>query len=358
MGPTQWTLLVQTGFNDIDRRCDGYLQWLEEVRLRGSLVNAQLNDTGRLTNQVLTALYPAAGVTIGIVGEAFGFARSAFNNYQNRLLLGFEGSTIKTIVSERRLDFRIAYAKILFRYKPDAVNALRSYLRICMPYTITMDANTFARTISAGMSLPASFNPELQADTVVGDKALKTSGSTAGPGRPIPDDPNVAMLFGAGSQRTKDSVRFVQQRLCVTPSGTTGELTRLSIANWRRALQLSVVAGDDRLPLTPDEARSILQMATCDAARFTNFYETTVLADPVQVAAFVSTYNKIAPGGATLDAGPAVTSNPADGFRVKIAKMRAFLAEQGKLSETIPAGTDSYVTFLLHDAMIKAARQQ
>ncbi len=176
--PTDWTIVVQTGFNDIDRRCDGYLQWLEEVRLRGSLVNAQLNDAGRLTNQVLTALYPTAGITIGIVGEAFGFARSAFNNYQNRVLLGFEGSTIKTIVSERRLAFRIQFAKILFQYKPDAVNTLRSYLRICMPYTITMDANTFARSITTG--LPEYLKPSMEVQAVVGEQALKTSESRAG----------------------------------------------------------------------------------------------------------------------------------------------------------------------------------
>src|SRR3954447_7985399 len=30
--PSDWNLLVQAGLNDIDRRCDGYLAWLDDRR--------------------------------------------------------------------------------------------------------------------------------------------------------------------------------------------------------------------------------------------------------------------------------------------------------------------------------------
>ncbi len=152
MGLAQWTLLVQSGFNDIDRRCDGYLAWLENVRHRDAFYNSQLNQVARLTNSILTATNPTTGIAIGIVAEAFGYAKSVFNDHQARIMLGYESSTIKTIVSERRIEFRKKFSDVGVRYKPDAVYILRSYLRICMPYTITMDANTYARATATGTS--------------------------------------------------------------------------------------------------------------------------------------------------------------------------------------------------------------
>jgi hypothetical protein len=355
-----WTIVVQTGFNDIDRRCDAYLAWLENVRLRGSYVNAQLNDTGRLTNAILTSLAPSAGVAIGIVGEAFGFARSSFNNYQNRALLGFEGSTIKTIVSERRLAFRDEFSHVLFRFKPDAVNALRSYLRICMPYTITMDANTYARSISSGMGLPRSFDPAAERDAIVGENALsaRTSESVA---RPNPtnsqlsiaqEEPNVVKLFGTGSGKTAASVRAVQTRLCAASDGIVSSETVLAVTNWRRALVSQMVEGDDRLPLTPGEERNILTLPLCDATKFTNYYETTVLATPQQVASFVTLFNRVGGQFVTLPENPTISRDKTSDLRTRIVEMRRFLATNKNWTENLPSGFEHYLTFALRNRLV------
>jgi hypothetical protein len=258
-----WTVVVQTGFNDIDRRCDGYLEWLEEARHRAVFVNSQINSAGRLTNQILTAVVPSAGLAIGIVSEAFGFAKSAFNDYQTLIMLGYEPSTIKTIVSERRLAFRVQFSSVVFKYKPDAVNVLRSYLRICMPYTITMDANTYARALATGNGLPNYVNSSIERDTIVGENAL-AGPITATTGVFNPDR-------GEGTSSPPVVARInkaVQEALCVKGDGEKGPRTTEAIKVFQYVRQ-EPETGELSVP---DENAIINTLGACNAA-FENFLE-------------------------------------------------------------------------------------
>jgi hypothetical protein len=242
MQTTEWTLLVQTGFNDIDRRCDSYLAWLEYVRHRDRFYSSQLNQIGRLTNAILLATSPADAIAIGIVAEAFGYGQSLFTDHQARIMLGYESSTIKTIVSERRVDFRTTFATVEILNKPAAVHVLRSYLRICMPYTITMDANTYARASASGVTgLTRANDPEMVARSLLSKKLLeslpargaigdlgKTGGGEGGGPENKPGG-DLRTTFEKTKLRKEDLVR-VQLHICVTPpDGILGLKTRTAI---------------------------------------------------------------------------------------------------------------------------------
>ena len=44
LGPSDWNLLVQAGLNDVDRRCDSYLAWLDDRRRTNNAVLKELGD--------------------------------------------------------------------------------------------------------------------------------------------------------------------------------------------------------------------------------------------------------------------------------------------------------------------------
>jgi hypothetical protein len=144
MTPSQWTLLVATGWNDIDGRCDAYLAWLDSQRRQRLFVNQQMSHIRTLTSGIFAAVQ--AGVdTVNIVGVALGFVQDTYNSYNNQILYEIEGSTVETIVISRRLAFREAFRDVIIGSKPDAVRTLRDYLRVCTPYAIRMSVNTYSR---------------------------------------------------------------------------------------------------------------------------------------------------------------------------------------------------------------------
>ena len=84
-----WTLIVRQGMNDIDRRCDAYLQWLDDKkRSKGPLI-AQSNAVSATTQAIIQIVSPGSAA-ISIVGVAFGLLNQSIENYHSRLLLEIE----------------------------------------------------------------------------------------------------------------------------------------------------------------------------------------------------------------------------------------------------------------------------
>ena len=268
MGNKSWTLFVQSGFNDIDRRCDGYLAWIEEVRNREAFGNSQINAIETLVRGLKVATGVASVESLAIIGEAFGYSQSLFTDYHRFLYNGLESSTIKAIVSERRLAYRISLRDVQIQYKPDAVNILRSYLRICMPFTITMDANTFARASATGNDLPNYVDPRLQRETLIGQRLLRDTPETSKEVivktivktetvEPKPFDTK----FQTKVEETldKSDVQNLQSRLCAPQTGRFDNATRAAILKVQGAtndpapsnkintsLQLSIIEDEPR----------------------------------------------------------------------------------------------------------------
>lgn len=147
-GSIGWTLLVQAGLNDIDQRCDAYLTWLDYKKRVSSSVLQQIQDTATATSLILDATSVSAK-GIAIVGAAFGIAAHTFTNFNSRLLLEVDQSTVQTVVLTRQQQFRQDLPKVVDN-RAAAVYALRSYLRLCMPMTIETQINTTVKLFERG----------------------------------------------------------------------------------------------------------------------------------------------------------------------------------------------------------------
>ena len=348
MRTTQWTLLVQTGFNDIDRRCDAYLAWLEYIRHRDAFYRSQINQIGSLTNAILIATSPADAIAIGIVAAAFGYGESLFSDYQTRIMLGYESSTIKTIVSERRLGFRAEFAKAGIRFKPDAVYVLRSYLRICMPYTITMDANTYARANAIGISARELSDPARVVDSTLSVGPLSAVDQPTGNRGDTEititqEDPNVIALFGKKSGRSLAAVKSVQRRLCVFPSGRVEPQTRTAIAIYRRRIGTGDESGSGLFPRQGREADLFYNTtpSDCNRKKFLNTFERDEFTNDQAFRDFLGRFNDANLNGIRFDNVDGMTiekdlsSDLNSEFRIKIANARKLMTDSFQFSEII-----------------------
>jgi hypothetical protein len=138
--PPDWSLFFQAGMNDIDRRCDAYLTWLDDKRRGREPVLKQLASTGAAIAAILRAA-EAGPTPIAIVGIAFGLAADTFTNVTSRLLLEVNHSTVQSVVLGYQADFREKHVNDRIDNQPAAIYLLRSYLRLCMPYSIEMSIN-------------------------------------------------------------------------------------------------------------------------------------------------------------------------------------------------------------------------
>ena len=152
--PAVWWQFVQAGMNDIDRRCDAYLTWLDNVRRSREPILNQISQTGAVTQTILAAT--GVGVNpMAIVAAAFGLASSTFTNVNSRLITELDHSTVQAVVLSKQTEYRKSLIgdakdkpKVIIASRPAAIYALRSYLRLCMPMTIETEINNTVATIA------------------------------------------------------------------------------------------------------------------------------------------------------------------------------------------------------------------
>lgn len=163
-----WQVFVQAGMNDIDRRCDGYLTWLDNKRRWVGPIHQQILDTEAATLLILGATAADPTKAIAVVGAAFGLAAHSFTNFNNRFLFEVEKSTVQSVVLTRQQQYREALPKLIDN-RPAAIYALRQYLRLCMPMTIETQINTTVKLFERGGTVAlqqAAAHPMVDARTV------------------------------------------------------------------------------------------------------------------------------------------------------------------------------------------------
>ncbi|MCZ8375156.1 MAG: hypothetical protein O9342_07270 [Beijerinckiaceae bacterium] len=213
--PSDWKLIVQAGLNDIDARCDAYLAWLDDKRRSARPIQQQLADARTAT----TAILAASGVgvdPIAIVSAAFGFATSSFTNFQSRLVLEVNHSTVQSIVLGAQRRLREEIRPLLITNRPDAVHAMRQYLRLCMPFTIETEINTTLTTLERGgmVRSPLIDGSTIEA-TIIG-----SAGDPVGPVRPPPPPPPKGEPLGAYEVGLRAPlIRQFETIACLKPSG-------------------------------------------------------------------------------------------------------------------------------------------
>ena len=144
-----WQVFVQAGLNDIDRRCDAYLTWLDNRRRWVGPIHQQILDSEAATLLVLGATAADPTKAIAIVGAAFGLAAHSFTNFNSRFLFEVEKSTVQSVVLTRQQDYRKTLPELIDN-RPAAIYALRQYLRLCMPMTIETQINTTVKLFERG----------------------------------------------------------------------------------------------------------------------------------------------------------------------------------------------------------------
>jgi hypothetical protein len=156
-----WTAFTEAGMNDIDQRCDAYLAWLDAQRRDRTPVLSQIAAMGAATGGIM-------GVTgvgthaIAIVAMAFGLAGTTYANWNSRLLLDVDHSTVQIVVYTRQQQYRKANAGVIVLDRAAAIYLLRGYLRICMPITIETDINTTVTLVQSGAPQAVAQSPLLR----------------------------------------------------------------------------------------------------------------------------------------------------------------------------------------------------
>jgi len=219
-----WKLLVETGYNDIDFRCDSYLSWIEAKRTEKLFVDRTSIALGSLLGGTL-AVANAGQDALSYVALALGFATSVYDAYHSSLLLGLEGSTIKEIVDQRRMLHRESFRNRVYKNRPEAILSLRTYLTYCTPQSIISDVNTFSRDAVLGRPSGAAQAAQRLAQLV------PTSESPAGPTtrRNLSALPSVKELF-TGDGYDKFDVADFQKGLCLDRvDGIAGKETKSGV---------------------------------------------------------------------------------------------------------------------------------
>lgn len=171
-----WTAVVLQGMNDIDRRCDAYLEWLDDKRRSRGPLGRQINDVSVATTAIIGFADSDATKAINIVGQAFGLLAKSVENYNSRLLLEVESSTVNSIVIQERFRFRRETQLLVYSSRPAAEYALRSYTRICLPFAIETQINDLS-TLGSRREVQTSDTSIYQSPAVA--PVLGTSGLVA-----------------------------------------------------------------------------------------------------------------------------------------------------------------------------------
>jgi hypothetical protein len=292
-----WTMIVRQGMNDVDRRCDAYLQWLDNRRRSRGPILSQVRDVGSATAAIVGAVDPDNGVALQVLAASFNLITRSLENYNSRLLLEVDSSTINSVVLRARNDFRLNVRTAQYETRPDAEFVLRSYLRLCLPFAIETNINNY--TTLAAQGIPVDFNNSINTFPA------QVIGPTAGgverqfrPGDRPPVDPVPKSLPEAKTAWERSllpgDLRTIQYYLCIKkPAPRFGDETRAAISLWFEAKARPQEPGGLNTrdgPTLLSEARS---GKACDKTHYRNIYERIQLSDPAVEAKFIAALAKI-----------------------------------------------------------------
>lgn len=362
--PITYTTFVQTGFNDIDRRCDQYIGWIDRKRIEALTFKSSLSATQGLLS---AALIPpnVSGETLAYVMAAFSFASNIYDAQNISLLAALESSTIKTLVYKRQRAFRKAAGGQAFSTRASAVFALRNYLLICTPQTIVLDANTFSRDPEAGSErkLQEQFSEQF---STFAPPAPQTSGTRVGQRSTVvaPDPakcPTCSKVFSdkPGNKGTLD-IQIAQRALCMPDNqvdGIGGATTSAAIEIYesqKYGTSRAVNTTESDALLSTTEFND-LQDSGCregDRKIYRNYFERTSYKDkPVALKGLIDMLNLLYGSDAAIPEGVGMDNSV---LRTKLKTAAA------SLNENPPAPTGQLTAPLLaqiQDAAESAAAE-
>jgi hypothetical protein len=230
---SSWPLFVLAGMNDIDRRCDAYLLWLDDQRRSREPFLRQLAAVSAATLGIMDAT--SAGVkAITITGIAFGLAANTFTNVNARML-ALEQSTVQTIVIDTQQKYRKNNNPAAVTNLPMAIYYLRSYLRICLPFSIETSVNNTVTVFHRAGPGALQTDIPLFTRVVITDPRQRFPIPGPGPQSKLPTRLND---YERNPTFTAAHIRRIQQSLCVRIDGDLGppgSATRRAIGDFLEA---------------------------------------------------------------------------------------------------------------------------
>jgi hypothetical protein len=228
-----WAIFVQAGLNDIDMRCDAYLAWLDERRRSSGPILQQISDVRTAT----TAILGATGVgvqPIAIVSAAFGLAASSFANFQSRLVLEVNHSTVQTIVLNGQRRLRLEILRTRIDNRPTAMHALRQYLRICMPFTIETEINTTITAFERGGADAVDRRTPLVDAITIQSPVIRDVRQTLKPGVKLKANASPVAVGPFERSLQPTQIKVLQRIVCVPQDGVLTQATRDAILAFLR----------------------------------------------------------------------------------------------------------------------------
>jgi hypothetical protein len=282
---TAWPLIVQAGMNDIDVRCDSYLSWLDQRKRDNAAILSEIGAV-RVAVDALTNPAVATGISpiaLASVAAAFGLATNTLSNV-NSLLLQVDHTTVQSVVFVNRREFREKMLKLAVSNKPMVIHALRSYLEICMPMTISANINSTVTVFQQSGVMERQ--PLVSTSTIAGVPFTPASVTQNPPRLPrVPPDADVAPFFAESDNLSRAETEFTLDGLCINNNTGTG-LSRKSLIKNLVAIYEATPNPDN--PPTPDgiisrnERLVINKQPNCNAAK--NYFEKVTFANTQSTA--------------------------------------------------------------------------
>ena len=327
MGPREWSLVVQAGLNDIDQRCDAYLGWLDNKRRSAGPILQQIHDM-RTATEAIMRISGLGADPIVIAGTAFGLASATFTNIQSRLLLEVNHATVQTIVLTRQQEYRRGLLNLAIENRPSAIHALRSYLRICMPFTIETEINNTVTLAERGGPRGIALGEQTRLvtpATVRAAAAPQTSrtrvdraGSQLASVQVVDAYRDYLEAFNP-RLHSKTYVEGVLRALCVPPSEfTSAGKVRALIGIYEASVHQGSTRARANGVLDADEMSDLNVKGPCPSG-FRNYYERQFVRSAAQLRGLVDALNKLPDGGLVSAA------TPLSGLRGKVLAVRRAL---------------------------------
>lgn len=282
--PRQWTVLVRAGFNDVDRRCDSYLAWLNSKRRSNQAISTQLNQLGTATAAIMS-IAGASRDPISLAAVAFGLAADTFNNFYSRLLLEVESSTVELIVSKNRQEFRKDLNNTMVHFRPDALHILRSYLLICTPHVIENNINIRSRfSVAGNISAPQdSFGADVSRSTLSRSGLVRRSAPVQARRRVSRTRYREPVETLEPQQIGSATLRRVQASLCVPQSGKNDVRTQQAVRIWETlALASSPPPGTARNETLDGAEADLLKVVPPCGPGLRNFQERDIFSNKIE----------------------------------------------------------------------------
>jgi hypothetical protein len=245
IAPLEWSLFVQAGMNDIDERCDIYLAWLDSKRRNTEPILKEIHDVQQAASAILTVSGAGSSV-MNIVVQAFGLAANTFTNVSSRLLFDINQSTVQAVVLTRQREYRTGILALPrpIDNRPAAMHALRSYLRLCMPFTIENEINTAVTLFERGGGVAP--DPLVTPRTIAAQIIRSPRQQVTTPRKPvvIPDSIRIGPFE---RQLGGKELRAFQKAACLRQTGQFTNAARDAIIGFLNSKGLKDTVHPDRI---------------------------------------------------------------------------------------------------------------